>query len=166
MNIEDKIFNNCRKGVFTVVKNMHDRYCVFTPIYLSEDHFMRGSWQKSIKMAKLFVEEAVSKKDLKGKTDDWKIVETYRLEPQEKFEHGDKVLVSEDYDDPKIAGEVIKVGLYDEDHDTYAIMHGEREIAAKHLIPHYWEEETVEIDGQEYTKKMINDALDEYFDVL
>ena len=173
MKTYEKIENNCLKGIFTVVERVIDnKYCVFTPIGDEYGRFRRSPWEEYIETAKQKAGEESqhyysSEFETAFSGSNLEIVETYRLEPEERFEVGDRVKVSNKHPDKKIAGKVGTNLVYDPSIARYGIdiesINFTPYINHKYLYPYYEEEEMIEIDGREVSKSTIKQSLKEYF---
>lgn len=176
MTIAEQIINNCRKGLFTVVKDNNNEYCVFSPIRDKDGDFRGSHWYKDINKAKNNIAETcLFSRDIKNlsKEHNWQIVEVYRL-PVEPFKVGDKVrildtikdtyngdLIKDDY--PDMTGEVISV--FDEvDGLRYKVKSkGTWVINHQFLAPYYEDDDDlIDIDGKKFSKSTIKEALKNY----
>lgn len=180
MTITEKIMNNCKKGLITIVKNNNEDYMYMA---FSNHKDCNGNYRVSccygtIKEAKQCIGEGggYSEEDIEkiAKKYNWEIVEVFR-EEVEPFKVGDKVKIlpsienASDWEDykkyyPNMEGRIWKVldnmnglcyGVYQEDGvDYWTIDH-------KYLAPLYEEveEEVIEIGDKRYNKCEVEKAL-------
>ena len=180
MTITEKIMNNCKKGLITIVENNNEDYMYMS---FSNHKDCNGNYRVSccygtIKEAKQCIGEGggYSEEDIEkiAKKYNWKIVEVYR-EEVEPFNVGDKVRILpsiqntgdwESYKEhfPDMKGEIISVfnnirGL------SYSVFQENEEdywhwrIGHKYLAPLYEEEEVIKIGDKKYNKSEVEEAL-------
>jgi len=172
MTITEKIMNNCKKGLITIVENNNEDYMYMS---FSNHKDCNGNYRVSccygtIKEAKQCIGEGggYSEEDIEkiAKKYNWKIVEVYR-EEVEPFNVGDKVRILDSIketdgwesikdDFPDMKGKIGR--FYNCRYGKFYDVNGWC-IGPEYLVPLYEEEEVIKIGDKKYNKSEVEEAL-------
>ena len=96
MTMGEKIINNCKKGLITIIQDDTENYMAFSNHKDYDGNYRTSSWVETIEEAKRCIGETdgYSEKEIEEHSEEynWKIVEVYR-EEVEPFKVGDKVRI-------------------------------------------------------------------------